>query len=260
MMDANWFKQSDTSPFGTSYEEEFAVPEKRTSLEINSILHILSGYSLSSSILDLAAGRGRITVGLQQAGYTNVYALDLNSRQLSSNPADYKALSDMRVLPFASDSLDVVLLMFTSFGYFDDIGNVSTLREIQRVLVPGGKVIIDMSNFDRINQNFLPERALQLPSNDNCRKEVRYFKTLIPGTSSVNYPALDPVVYLHEKRTLVTGAQTSELSPIILRVYQSNQIPILANLAGFSSCILSDSSLLPFDPQRSRRMWVQLTK
>jgi SAM-dependent methyltransferase len=60
----------------------------------------------------------------------------------------------MRALAFADASFDAVLLWFTSFGYFDDEGNRAVLRELRRVLRPGGRAAVDVQNLPRILATF----------------------------------------------------------------------------------------------------------
>ncbi len=43
--------------------------------------------------------------------------------------------------------IDVLLNWFTSFGYFDDEGNMETLRNFHEYLRSGGLLIIDFPNF-----------------------------------------------------------------------------------------------------------------
>jgi len=58
-----------------------------------------------------------------------------------------RAAGDMRCLPFAAASFDWVLNFFTSFGYFEkERENFQVLEEIVRVLVPGGRFLIDIMN------------------------------------------------------------------------------------------------------------------
>lgn len=60
----------------------------------------------------------------------------------------------MRELPFGDASFDAALVWFTSFGYFDDDGNRAVLRELRRVLRPGGRVIVDLQNLPLVLARF----------------------------------------------------------------------------------------------------------
>jgi SAM-dependent methyltransferase len=50
-----------------------------------------------------------------------------------------------------------VLMLFSSFGYFDDAENARVLGEIARVLVPGGLAVLDLMNPARVRATLVPE-------------------------------------------------------------------------------------------------------
>jgi 2-polyprenyl-3-methyl-5-hydroxy-6-metoxy-1,4-benzoquinol methylase len=104
-------------------------------------------------VLDLACGRGRVSIPLAQQG-CRVTGLDLSPRSLEIARRDAEAAGielelihrDMRELD-AVAAYDVVLNLFTSFGYFqDDEENERVLQAVARALVPGGAFLIDTLN------------------------------------------------------------------------------------------------------------------
>jgi SAM-dependent methyltransferase len=61
----------------------------------------------------------------------------------------------MREIDFESQ-FDCVLLLFTSFGYFEDFENDLVLQKIVRALKPNGKVVLDIQNRDRFVEKMTP--------------------------------------------------------------------------------------------------------
>ena len=114
-------------------------------------------------ILDLCCGMGRHSISLKKMGY-HVVGLDLSEVLLQKAVEKSKGLTipfiraDMRKLPFIDGSFDVILNLFTSFGYFEeDAENERVLAEIARVLKPGGRFLIDFLNRTSVEQNLVPE-------------------------------------------------------------------------------------------------------
>ncbi|MFQ5655789.1 MAG: class I SAM-dependent methyltransferase, partial [Planctomycetota bacterium] len=96
---------------------------------------------------------------------------------------------DMRHLPFARPFAGV-LSFFTSFGYFMSEGdNVRVLREIARVLTPGGKLLLDLADRRSVVEGLVPqssrregeltieERRWISSSGDRVEKEVRLLES-----------------------------------------------------------------------------------
>ena len=110
-----------------------------------------------AEVLDVACGHGRIANRLAARGAV-VTGLDadpffLAKAREAGSGAEYVE-GDMRELPFGDASFDAALLWFTSFGYFDDDGNRAVLRELSRVLRPGGRAVIELNNLSRILTTF----------------------------------------------------------------------------------------------------------
>jgi len=61
---------------------------------------------------------------------------------------DFKFVQgDMRKMPFDCE-FDAAVCMFTSFGYFDEAGNMRALKSMAKALKPGGKLLLDMMSRD----------------------------------------------------------------------------------------------------------------
>jgi SAM-dependent methyltransferase len=103
---------------------------------------------------------------LREIGFHRTYGLDLSEdllevalREVAGQ--DGLARGDMRQLPFGP-SFRAVLSLFTSFGYFqEEEENQATLREIHRVLVPGGRVLIDLPSYG-LADRLVPETEREI--------------------------------------------------------------------------------------------------
>lgn len=107
-----------------------------------------------SRILDLACGKGRHSIFLRQLGY-KVTGIDLSPTSIeTANMYAQEGLSffvqDMRE-PISSEDFDVVLNLFTSFGYFDEpADNVKVLQAVHQELKPNGLFLIDFMNSEKV--------------------------------------------------------------------------------------------------------------
>ena len=120
------------------------------------------------TVLDLCCGPGRHAIALAKRGL-EVTAVDrtkflLNkAKESASNPGlqiEF-VLEDMRnfVRPGA---FDLVLNMFTSFGYFDDKEeDLKVLRNIYESLKPGGAFLIDILGKEILARNLQPTTSSQ---------------------------------------------------------------------------------------------------
>jgi SAM-dependent methyltransferase len=116
-------------------------------------------FGRSASVLDLACGGGRHARLLSQRWTT--IGLDLSPVLLSyarrQAPDAHFVRGDMRVLPFANGSFDVVVNLFTSFGYFaDDTSHERVIGEVARVTRPAGTFVLDFLNTERIRERLVP--------------------------------------------------------------------------------------------------------
>jgi SAM-dependent methyltransferase len=118
-------------------------------------------------VLDCACGIGTQAIGLAMRGY-DVVGADLSpvavaraGVEASSRGVVLPSLAaDMRALPFADSSFDVVLAADNALPHLltsDDV--LTALREMRRVLRPGGRLILSTRDYDEIRR----ERPLSTP-------------------------------------------------------------------------------------------------
>ena len=250
MSTREWFKPTniDVSPFDVSYLEEFELPQERTAQEIESLKCIILGMPQKPRTLDIAGGFGRISSEIvKQDLVDSLVNLDLNRELLimaRRNQITNVIQGDMRYLSFLDRSFDLALMMFTTFGYFDDEDNFRVLQEVHQVLDNRGIFVLDLPNYGRISDNFIVIRKKQLKNGDT----VEYRKQ-IEGK------------YLIEERVKIErDGQKKNLLPIRLRIYSPEEIVGLCQSVGFSETKITDQELKNFSPSNSRRLWVISTK
>ncbi|MFT4753360.1 MAG: cyclopropane fatty-acyl-phospholipid synthase-like methyltransferase [Salibacteraceae bacterium] len=119
-----------------------------------------------SQILDLACGKGRHSIYLNKKGF-DVVGVDLSENSikeanLSANEKLHFYQMDMREMT-SPISFDLVMNMFTSFGYFQHISdNIQVLQGVHTLLKPDGFLVIDFLNATKVIQNLVQEETQQV--------------------------------------------------------------------------------------------------
>jgi SAM-dependent methyltransferase len=117
----------------------------------------------SAPVLDLCCGPGRHAATLSQAGY-RVIGLDRDAAALgdakAAAPGATFVRGDMRRVPLAAASVGAVICMWQSFGQFDAAGNQAVLGELARVLMPNGRLVLDLYHRDFHNAH-VGERLIE---------------------------------------------------------------------------------------------------
>jgi D-alanine-D-alanine ligase len=135
-----------------------------TILDIDLVLRALP-LQPDDPILDLCCGQGRHSLELSARGLRNVSGVDQSSCLISMARARALALNapvtfgqgDAQHVSYPDASFRAVLMLGNSFGYFHDAdGDLMVLREVRRLLQPGGRFAIDVSDGAWVRRNFEP--------------------------------------------------------------------------------------------------------
>ncbi|MCY7485384.1 methyltransferase domain-containing protein [Paenibacillus alvei] len=153
-----WYERS----FGRDYLVVYKHRDfQGAAKEVHQMMEWLE-LSPAAMVLDLCCGMGRHSLALAEVGY-KVTGVDLSEVLLKEaiKQDEMHAVTflsgDMRELP-VSGPFDAVVNLFTSFGYFQvDKDNGKVFHEINRVLRPGGRFIIDFLNPSYVSQHLVPE-------------------------------------------------------------------------------------------------------
>lgn len=156
-MSEPWFKAAFGAHYPLLYQHR-NLPEAKRCLELLNGLVSLPQVG-SGRILDLGCGDGRHLEILNGWGYDPV-GLDLSAELLGyardrghGNFSPCLTRGDMRCLPYRAVSFAAVLSLFTAFGYFGSpSANQDPVREIARVLVPGGHWYLDYFDGDQVRK------------------------------------------------------------------------------------------------------------
>jgi len=176
---SEWFE--DDSFWETVYP--FLMTEERMENAPDEVISALSliGFD-GQDVLDLCCGVGRHTVELARRGLAvtgvdrSPFLLSKARDRAEEERVDVEWIeSDMRDFVRA-ESYDLVLNMFTSFGYFEDKNDdLEVLGKIFANLRPGGKFLMDTFGKEQLAAVFQPTTSEEAPNGDLLirRHEVR---------------------------------------------------------------------------------------
>ncbi len=184
------------------------------------------GLPSDSHLLDLACGQGRHAVELADMGF-RVTGLDLSPVMLQRavDKAAERELEvdfvngDMRALPFPENHFDGVYSFYTSFGYFDDDDNFRVLKEVSRVLKPGGRLLIEYVN------------PLWVIRNNSERYWFSVGKYFV-----LESHLFDPITMrIYNDRKVLIGANAVDERQYFVRLYSAAEMTFLMKLVGLRS-------------------------
>lgn len=137
----------------------------RTDAEARRAVHVVldvAGIPRGSRILDLCCGYGRHALALAEDGYhvtgldSSIYLID-RARELYPHENVRYVVGDMRG-PYPHAPYDAIVNFFTSFGYFDHHAeNEDVIRTMAGSVVPGGTVVMDFFNAERVRARLVAE-------------------------------------------------------------------------------------------------------
>jgi SAM-dependent methyltransferase len=151
---SDWF---DTSYYHILYKNR---DEREARFFIENLCNFLA-IKPNSSLLDLACGKGRHSITLNELGH-KVLGVDLSQNSISvAKQQERRGLHfevhDMRkIIPGLS--FDVIFNLFTSFGYFDSsVENKKVIFSVANMLYEKGIFVIDFLNADKVVANLVSE-------------------------------------------------------------------------------------------------------
>jgi ubiquinone/menaquinone biosynthesis C-methylase UbiE len=174
-MAKDWWKTF----FNEDYLLFWSARLKHTKKEVNFLIKNLP-IKKNDAILDLCCGHGRHSLELASRGY-NVTGLDYSKfeLELAKKQAKKRHLDvvfcqgDARNFKFAK-KFDVIINMFTAFGYGSKADDQKILNYACRHLKKGGRFFIDLMNLIWIFRHFQEKKTERLGKNIYA-KMVRSF-------------------------------------------------------------------------------------
>ena len=181
--EADWFEEWFGEDYLRIYQHR---DESEAERAIDLIATHLPGREIQA-VLDLACGAGRHSKPLCERWWT--VGLDLSAALLRvarrETPEAPYVRADMRVLPFADESFDLVVNLFTSFGYFaDDREQARVLARVRDAMKPGGTFVIDFLNASQVRRNLIPydervENGVTIEQNRIISPDNRFVEKII---------------------------------------------------------------------------------
>jgi SAM-dependent methyltransferase len=214
----NWEEVFDPEDYIYFYED--LLNDEMTQIEVDFIRRELD-LKEPKKILDMACGYGRHANRLALLGH-DVTGLDINEKFLDMARKDAERLGvkvnyilkDIRNMDY-NEEFDVIISMFTSFGYYEDEENFKILENTARSLKKGGKFLLDISNRDFILRNFLPYIVIE--------KDGNYM---------IDFNFIDITEgRIYAKRIIIRDGRVKE-KPFFIRVYTPTEIKLLLEMVG----------------------------
>ncbi|EDY51235.1 class I SAM-dependent methyltransferase [Streptomyces clavuligerus] len=208
----------------------------------------LLDFPRGSRVLDLCCGPGLFLVPLARRGH-RVTGVDLSPAMLErARAACERAGAEVELIRAdmldytAPGAYDVILNVFTSFGYFaDPADNLRVLRNARRSLAPGGTLLVDVMGKEVLAGWIGRPQAVDLPDG-----------SYVVQRDTV----LDSWRRLRTDWTLVRG-DTARTASIHSFLYSAAELHDLFVAAGFTEVeCFGDFDGGPYD-QRSRRLVVR---
>jgi cyclopropane fatty-acyl-phospholipid synthase-like methyltransferase len=157
MVSKEWFEEwFDTTYYHTLYKNR---NDEEAAEFIRNLITFLD-LEKDSNVLDLACGKGRHSVTLNELGF-EVLGVDLSSNSIQlakehTNNSLHFAVHDMREILHEEKKFKVVFNLFTSFGYFDSITeNQKIIQSVYEMLDDKGYFVIDFMNATKVIEHLV---------------------------------------------------------------------------------------------------------
>ena len=203
--------------FGEDYLRSYLpfLDEERTRTEALGAVR-LAGVEPGAEVLDCPVGFGRHAVLLADEGF-RVTGVDLSRVQLDEaerrrGDREWPRLvrADYRSLPFPDASFDAALNLFTALGYSSKEEDTGVLRELRRVLRPGGALIVETMHRDRVVRTYRPRTWDELGDGGFLLQEHEWDP--LASTVRMRHVIVDPEGEVRERSAVHRLYTTTELA------------------------------------------------
>ncbi len=132
--------------FDPANKAKLDSPERRKYLDPDAIVEML-GVKGGMSVADIGSGSGFFTIPLAGlcGGGATVYALDISQEMLDALRSRAKGMDNIRYVLTKEDSIpldDGAVDLAIMVNVLHELDGDGTLREVRRILKPGGKLAI----------------------------------------------------------------------------------------------------------------------
>lgn len=235
-MPAQWYKNWFSSPY------YYILYSQRNTAEAEGFInHLVKFLHLpkEARLLDIACGRGRHAIYLNQKGF-NVTGIDLSVANIAfartyENEKLHFFVHDMRQL-FYQNHFDTALNLFTSFGYSEEEEeHLKTLKSFNRTLKPGGLLILDYFNSCKVVRNIVSDEQRTI---DNIDFRIR---RLVEGNRVIKQIDFTDGQHYHFRESV--------------RLFTFDDFERLFNQSGFViDSYFGSYQLNPFDQENADRL------
>ncbi len=236
-MPLQWFQTWFNSPY------YHVLYNKHDHQEAENFINNLFSYlnpRKGAQILDIACGRGRHAVCINEKGFT-VTGIDLSisnieyARQFENDTLHFY-VHDMRQLAYSSH-FDIALNLFTSFGYFEtEAEHITALKAFNKALKTDGLLVLDFFNSHKIIQQLVADACVTAEGIDfKIHKQIedkKIIKTITFKGGNQNYN-------FNEKVNTFTADD-------FMRFFDQSGFKIIEQFGSYS--------LTPFDIENSDRL------
>jgi len=218
---SDWWRNFFNEDYVDIYGTEDA---KKSVLEVEGVISILKPKP-GSRILDLCCGYGRHAIGLAAKGF-NLTGFDFSPVLLRKARVDAAESGmrvdlirgDMRSMPFRS-AFDYVVNMLTAFAYFDDENDDQRVLDgVSSALVPGGELLLDTINRERVLSRF----------------QKKSWEELDGGRYALDEREIDLLSSRISARTLVLGKDERTERRHSMRLYALTEMGRMTEKTGMS--------------------------
>lgn len=231
------------------YFRDAAIADAQADAETEQVVGLLE-LQPGMRVLDCPCGHGRIAERLAQRGCDVVgidraphfIALARRNAATRGVDVDYRVM-DVRTLDTVGE-FDAAFNWFTGFGYFGDATDRDILRRYHAVLKPGGRLLLEVQNRDRILRLFNPGSGHAVEVGEDVM---------------LDHNSFDPSVGTITTDRFLWRAGRMRRTQFSVRVFSFTELRDWLHDAGFSDVRAADRDGSAFTIE-SRRMAVVATR